>query len=381
MGVLCASVDFCVICGVGWVLLMVSRIRLQQWDWQLFCAALLLALVSMIAMASAASSINPALAQRHAFWMIVGIAVSWAVAHVNYRLWAGGVEIAYGVSLALLTLVVPAGTMRLGATRWLSIFGLSFQPSELAKLTTIWLLARLLAGQPSPLPWRSVAASLVLALPPAILIFIQPDLGSSTIVGAIWLGMVWVAGAPRRIFMTVGAAGLALLPIAWHVLKEYQRARLLAFIDPHADPLGAGFSIIQSTIAIGSGQLWGRGWFAGTQNQLNFLPEHHSDFIFAVIGEEWGVVGALGVVLTFGWLLRRVLRIAAEAVDPQGRLLATGVFSWLAYQAVVNMGMVMGLLPVVGVPLPLISYGGSSLVMIWAAIGLLQSVHRIERIK
>jgi rod shape determining protein RodA len=338
-----------------------------------------LVIISGIAMSSATAMVNPGLAIRHAGWVAVGILAFFAIARVHYRHLSDFIWVAYGLSLMALALVPIAGAVRLGATRWLSIFGFSVQPSELAKLTTIWLLARYLAGQPHPLPGRAVWISLFIVMPPALLIFMQPDLGSASIFGAIWLGMLWLAGASRRVFTGLLVGLAACLPFGWHFLKDYQRDRLLAFIDPHADPLGAGYTIIQSIIAIGSGGLWGRGWFAGTQNQLSFLPERHSDFIFSVIGEEWGFFGCLVVVGLFGALLTRILRISQTSADPQGRLLAGGVFLWLAYQACMNMGMVMGLMPVVGVPLPLVSYGGSSMVVVWVALGLVQSVYRSER--
>ncbi len=351
----------------------------EPWDWTLWITAGALCLMSGIAMASASVAVDPDLALRHGMWMAVGWCASLAVARTNYRTWTEFIAIAYGMSLAALLLVPMAGAVRLGATRWLSVFGFSVQPSEFAKLTTVWMLARYLSGQATPLPGVVFWGSLLIAGPPAFLVLMQPDLGSASIFGAIWLGMVWLAGARRRNLMTVGVLFVALCPVGWHALKEYQRDRLLAFINPHADPLGTGFSIIQSTIAIGSGQFWGRGWFAGTQNQLSFLPERHSDFIFSVIGEEWGFLGCVAVVVAFGILLLRVQQLALRTVDPQGRLLAAGIGSWLAYQAFVNIGMVMGLLPVVGVPLPFVSYGGSSMVTLLVALGLLQSVHRSER--
>ena len=351
----------------------------RGWDRRLWAAGIALVAVSGIAMASAASTVNSVLAVRHVMWTAVGILLSVAVANSSYRRWTDWAGLAYGASLVALLVVLLAGAMRLGAARWLSLFGFSLQPSELMKLATLLALTRYLAGQPLPLPGRVVGVSALLVGVPALLVFMQPDLGSASVFMALWLGMIWVAGAPRRIVAGVLGAMLALLPIAWHALKEYQRDRLLAFINPHADPLGTGYTIIQSTIAIGAGRWWGRGWCAGTQNQLSFLPERHSDFIFSVIGEEWGFFGCLAVVALFIVLLTRVLRIALEASDPQGRLLAAGVFAWLGYQAFVNMGMVMGVLPVVGVPLPLISYGGSSMVVIWAALGLLQNVHRSNR--
>jgi rod shape determining protein RodA len=348
----------------------------RTWDRGLYASAAVLVLVSAVAMASAAATLNPRLAARHLTWIGLGALASIGIARVDYRRWSDFAWVAYGLSVLALSLVLVAGAVRLGATRWLSIFGFSLQPSELAKLTTIWLLARHLAGQPTPLPGRIVWGSLVFVGPPALLVFVQPDLGSASVFGAIWFGMIWVAGASRRLLGGLAGGLLAGGPIGWHLLQDYQRARLLAFVDPHADPLGAGYTIIQSTIAMGSGQLWGRGWFAGTQNQLNFLPERHSDFIFSVIGEEWGFLGCLGIVAAFSWLLARLVRVALMTSEPQGQLIAAGVFSWLAYQAVVNMGMVMGLLPVVGVPLPLVSYGGSSMLTVWLALGLVQSVRR-----
>jgi len=346
------------------------------WDVRLAGAAAAIAIAGLLAMASAASTLNPVLAVRHGVYVAAGLLVFAAASRTNYHRWTDLSVALYGISLFLLLAVLAIGTVRLGATRWLSVFGMSLQPSEFAKCSVVLLLTHYLAGQPRPLPARAVLVSAGLAGLPALLIFNQPDLGSATILSAIWLGMVWVAGLSQRWLMTLGGGILAALPLAWHLLKGYQRDRLAAFIDPHADPLGAGYTIIQSTIAIGSGQLWGRGWFSGTQNQLNFLPERHSDFIFSVIGEEWGFLGCLAVIAAFGMLLFRIVRIALETSEPQGRLLAAGVGCWIAYQAFVNMGMVIGLLPVVGVPLPLVSYGGSSMVTLWLALGLVQSARR-----
>ena len=350
-----------------------------MWDRGLLVAALLLAILSVVAMWSAGSTVSARLPVRHAVWAAIGVALFLGVAQVSYRRWMDLAVVVYGLTVATLLIVPMAGAMRLGATRWLSLFGFSVQPSELAKLSTVWLLARYLAGQPVPLTGRVIATSLLLVGPPAALIFLQPDLGSASIFAAIWLAMVWVAGAPRRTLLGLLGAFLALVPVGWHALKAYQRTRLMAFLDPYADPLGAGFSIIQSTIAIGSGQWWGRGWRAGTQSRLNFLPERHSDFIFAVIGEEWGLVGGVLMLVLFAVVVTRALRIAQRSADPQAALAATGIAVWLGYQSVVNVGMVMGLLPIVGVPLPLVSYGGSSMVMVWVAIGLLQNIHSASR--
>ena len=331
-------------------------------------------------MVSAAATLDPALAVRHAWWIALGLAAAFGVSRLDYRRWSDLAGPAYLIALLALMVVLAAGAVRLGATRWLSLFGVSLQPSEPMKLTTVWLLARYLSGQPSPLPARTVVASLGLAGLPALLIVIQPDLGSASIFFAIWLGMAWAAGLCRRHLAWLSGALAVILPLGWHLLKDYQRDRLMVFLNPHVDPLGAGYTIIQSVIAIGSGRLWGRGWLAGTQNQLSFLPERHSDFLFSVIGEEWGFLGCTTVVLLFGLLLVRAVRLAQETSEPQGRLAAVGIFSWLGYQAFVNMGMVMGLLPVVGIPLPLLSYGGTAMVSVWMAIGFLLAIRRIDRL-
>lgn len=347
-----------------------------RWDRTLWAAAGLLCLVSLVSLTSACATLNPALVGRQALWAALGIALSAAAALIPYTRWLDLGVFLYVTALLLLVLVELAGTVKLGAVRWLTVFGVSVQPSELAKLATCCMLARVLASHSGPLPLRQLAASALIAFVPAVLIFLQPDLGSSSILAAVWFGAVWAAGLSRRHLTVMAVGGAALLPLAWHLLRDYQRTRLLVFVNPHADPLGAGYTIIQSQIAIGSGQLVGRGWLAGTQNQLNFLPERHADFLYSVIGEEWGFAGALLVVVLFGILLWRGMQIALSVSDSQGRLLAVGLVSWIGYQAVVNMGMVMGLLPVVGVPLPLVSYGGSAMVTTWLAVGMLQGIHR-----
>jgi rod shape determining protein RodA len=358
---------------------MLRRLSVS-FDAGILLPALGLTAASAIAMVSAAATLNPALAVRHATWIAFSVAACLLLSRADYRRWSDLSAPFYACCLGALVLVLAAGAVRLGATRWLSVFGLSLQPSEPMKLATIWVLARYLAGQPSPLPAGVLAVSLGIAMVPAGLIFIQPDLGSASIFFAIWLGMVWVAGVSRRALALLAGAAAVLLPLGWLFLKEYQRDRLLVFINPQVDPLGAGYTIIQSVIAIGSGRLWGRGWLAGTQNQLNFLPERHSDFIFSVIGEEWGLAGCLIVAGLFWVLLTRIVHVAQETSEPHGRLIGVGVFSWLAYQASVNMGMVMGLFPVVGIPLPMVSYGGTAMLSIWMALGLVQSVRRLDRL-
>lgn len=350
----------------------------RDWDWKLLGLALALSVFSLIAILSAASSVNPAIALRQAMWVLIGVSAAVVICRIPYSLWSDFAILAYFLGVALLGFVLIAGVTRLGATRWISIFGISFQPVELAKLTTVLWLARYLAGQPNPLPWRTVLISLGAVALPTVLVFSQPDLGSSTVFLVIWFAMVVIAGLSRRTVAGFVSAAAILAPMAWFVMKPYQRTRVMVFVDPYSDPLGAGYSIIQSKIAIGSGQWFGRGWFSGTQNQLSFLPERHSDFLFSVIGEEWGFLGCMAVVAVTAALLFRVLRVAEDSSHPQGRLLAVGVFAWIGYQAFINMGMVMGLVPVVGIPFPMLSYGGSSMFVLWVAIGMVAGLRAFE---
>jgi len=209
---------------------------------------------------------------------------------------------------------------------------------------------------------------------PFVLVLLQPDLGTALLLIPIFLAMLVVSGASGKYVIGMIAAGILAAPFFWHFLREYQRQRLMVFISPNIDPLGAGYTIIQSKIAIGSGGLVGKGWLNGTQNQLNFLPERHTDFIFSVVGEEFGFLGASALVLLFFVLVKKAFVIANQTSDMYGRCIATGIGVMLAMQVIINVGMTIGLMPVVGIPLPLVSYGGSSLLATMIAIGLLLNV-------
>jgi rod shape determining protein RodA len=287
------------------------------------------------------------------------------------------------VNLLLLGAVLVVGRTSLGAQRWISLGPLGqFQPSEIAKLVIVITLAKHLTDRPGPYQsvWDLVPFLGHVAVP-MLLIFKQPDLGTALVYGAIFIGMLYASGARRRDLATLGAGAVILIPILWRFLKEYQRRRLLAFVHPSLDPLGSGYGIIQSKIAVGSGLEWGKGLFAGTQGVLRFVPEHHTDFIFSVIGEELGFVGAMVLLGLFLVWVYRGLRIAAVARDRFGALAAVGIVSMVSFHVFVNIGMTVGIMPITGIPLPFISYGGSALMtMVWATALLVNIGVRHQRV-
>jgi rod shape determining protein RodA len=282
----------------------------------------------------------------------------------------------YGLVLVMLLLVPFLGVAGGGSRRWLRLGWLSVQPSEPIKLMLVVALARYFNRSASPRGFGLERLALPLALTgvPALAILLQPDLGTAAILLALFVTMVLVAGLRVVPFAGLIAAGLAFVPLAWGHLKPYQRQRILTFFNPENDPLGAGYHVIQSKIAVGSGTLWGKGFLHGTQNQLNFLPEEHTDFIFSVFAEEWGFVGTAALLTLYGAAVLRGLTIAGRARDPFGALLSCGVTATVFWQVVVNVGMTTGLLPVVGIPLPFFSYGGSSLMTLLIGTGLVMNV-------
>jgi rod shape determining protein RodA len=321
--------------------------------------------------------------RSQALHLAVGLAVAGLILAFDYRAFAASAKAMYVVNLLLLAAVLVIGRTSLGAQRWISLGPLGqFQPSEIAKLVVVITLAKHLTDRPAP--YHSVWSLLPFlghVSIPMLLIFKQPDLGTAMVYGAIFTGMLYAAGARRRDLATLGAAALVLIPILWRFLKEYQRRRLLAFVHPNLDPLGSGYGIIQSKIAVGSGLAWGKGLFLGTQGVLRFVPEHHTDFIFSVIGEELGFIGAMALLGLFLLWVYRGLRIAAVARDRFGALVAVGIVSMVAFHVFVNIGMTVGIMPITGIPLPFISYGGSALMtMVWATALLLNIGMRHQRV-
>jgi rod shape determining protein RodA len=321
--------------------------------------------------------------RSQALHLAVGLIVGGVILAVDYRALASSARVLYVVNLLLLGAVLVIGRTSLGAQRWISLGPLGqFQPSEIAKLVIVITLAKHLTDRPGPYQsvWDLVPFLGHVAVP-MLLIFKQPDLGTALVYGAIFIGMLYASGARRRDLATLGAGGVLLIPILWRFLKEYQRRRLLAFVHPSLDPLGSGYGIIQSKIAVGSGLTWGKGLFAGTQGVLRFVPEHHTDFIFSVIGEELGFVGAMVLLGLFLLWVYRGLRIAAVARDRFGALAAVGIVSMVSFHVFVNIGMTVGIMPITGIPLPFISYGGSALMtMVWATALLVNIGMRHQRV-
>lgn len=293
---------------------------------------------------------------------------------VDYRHFKAVAVPLFALCIVLLLCVPLFGKTILGAKRWLDLGFFNLQPTELAKISVLVLGARVLAGMEGRLGWINMGKAVLIGLVPAALIVKQPDLGSALNILLILGGMILFKGISFAVFRILAVLIPAVLPFGWFFLHDYQKQRILTFLDPGNDPLGAGYHIIQSQIAIGSGGFWGKGFLQGTQSQLRFLPEKHTDFAFAVFGEEWGFFGSMILLTLFCSFLYQIYIVALEAKDEFGSYLAAGVFFYFFWQILINMGMVLGIMPVVGIPLPFVSYGGSASVVNFCMIGLAMNV-------
>ncbi|MBF0484118.1 MAG: rod shape-determining protein RodA [Candidatus Omnitrophica bacterium] len=317
---------------------------------------------------------------------LIAVLIMWALSNIDYRKFFDFAYVVYGANVLMLFLVLLTGRNALGATRWFEIAGFSFQPSEFMKLSLILVLGRYYSSRSSNYMFgfygrihyifQFIVVPFLLTVVPMLLIFKQPDLGTAILLFGIFLAIMFVNGIPYRfMFSFLGICVLA-MPVMWMLMKDYQKSRLLVFLNPNIDPLGSGYTIIQSKIAVGSGQLFGKGWFAGTQNQLNFLPERHTDFIFSVIGEEWGFLGGIFLITCFFVLVHAGLSIADKVTDKFGVNVTVGIAAILALQVVINIGMVMGMFPIVGITLPLVSYGRTSFLTTAIMLGFLLNLSR-----
>lgn len=305
----------------------------------------------------------------------IGLVLIWGLARMKPQFLSNFAPPLYVVGVLLLVAVHFFGITVNGSTRWLNIGVGRIQPSEIMKITLPMTIAWYFQRYETELGWRHYVVALLLVLVPGLIILKQPDLGTATLIMASGLFVIFYAGLPWRVIFAAIAAAPPFLYLMWHYgMREYQKQRVLTLLDPSQDPLGAGYHIIQAMIAIGSGGVWGKGWLNGTQTHLDYIPESTTDFIFAVFGEEFGLIGNMILLLCYLIILWRGLRIAAKAKTVYGRLLAGALTMTLFCYAFVNMGMVSGILPVVGVPLPLMSYGGTATLSIMVIIGILMGI-------
>ncbi|HNZ65631.1 MAG TPA: rod shape-determining protein RodA [Smithella sp.] len=309
-------------------------------------------------------------------WIAVGLVFMMFVFFADYRVIVEYAYIIYGFAMILLVLVLIVGSSSHGAQRWLGGGFFAIQPSELMKVVIIITLARYFDNHKSNEPYtiRELFIPLLIVAVPFALILKQPDLGTALILIVIFVSVVFFMGVDKRSLIFVFSAGLILIPLGWFLLKDYQRERLITFLNPERDPLGSGYHIIQSKIAIGSGEIFGKGFLSGSQTQLKFLPEQQTDFVFSVFAEEWGFLGSLFLIGVFVVIIFWGLKIALQARDLLGTIIAFGVTALIAWEVFINIGMVLGILPVVGIPLPFFSYGGSAMLSLMMAIGLLINV-------
>ncbi|MEZ0329337.1 MAG: rod shape-determining protein RodA [Dissulfuribacterales bacterium] len=348
---------------------------LKHLDWWLLACLICIMAIGITNLYSASVATNRPFAMKQAMWYTAGLVEITALVSLDYRKLQKGVYLLYALTLFSLLLVDIIGASAKGAQRWLNLGFFNFQPSELAKLTTIILVAHLFSktGKLNH-SFKDILLPAVLLAVPFGLILVQPDLGTAGLVALIAATMVLIAGLRWTTLVLLFLSIISVLPFGWRFLKPYQKDRILSFLNPESGLKTEGYHALQSKIAVGSGQIHGKGFLQGTQAHLSFLPESHTDFALALWAEEWGMIGSLVLLLIYFMLLWRGIKIASETKDRFGALLANGVVIMLFWQISINCAMVTGVFPVVGVPFPLISYGGSSVVITLAAIGLLLSV-------
>lgn len=360
--------------------MQIDRRLVSHFDWTLLLLTFGLVLIGVMTIYSAnynvAGEHAGALPSRQLLWFAIGSVAMLTAFAIDYHYLDRLAYPFFAFMLCLLFLVLFVGHSGGGSQRWINLGFFRLQPSEPAKLAIVLVMAKYLQdNEPSRgYRLRDLWVPFLLVAPLVLLTLVQPDLGTAIILGLVFLSLILMGGLRIRSFLCLIGAGLAFLPIAWQFLKPYQRQRIWTFLDPDRDPLGAGYHVIQSKIAVGSGGLFGKGYLQGTQNQLEFLPAQHTDFIFSVFAEEWGLLGCLILLLLYLALIAYALRLVERARDRLGALLVFGMIAIFFWHAVINVAMVTGVMPVVGVPLPLVSYGGSSLASMMFAVGVMINV-------
>lgn len=360
--------------------MMFDRRLLQNIDWFLLGLVLAIVCLGIVNLYSAglsqAAGPGTPLYLKQLYWLGIGFALMLGTLIFDYRHLEKIAYPLFWLTVALLVVVLVMGKVVSGSKRWLSLGFLCFQPSELAKITITMALARHFyrAEKLAPLNMRELVVPCLLTAIPFGLIVKEPDLGTALLVGLIAASIILFVGVHWKTLVAWGSTLVLLSPLLWHLLKEYQKQRLLTFLNPERDPLGAGYHIIQSKIAVGSGLFWGKGFLNGTQSKLNFLPEQHTDFVFSVFAEEWGFLGSLFLLFLYTLLVLWGLQICRSCKERFGSLLALGIVAMIFWQIFINISMVTGMLPVVGITLPLFSYGGSSLISTLIGLGLLLNI-------
>lgn len=355
-----------------------ERLRLRYVDVPLLISTLILTGAGLAALYSATYQWSPAIFRRQLVFLALGIVLAIGLASIKPSVWQRYSKPLYGLNVAMLLGVLLFGAERKGAQRWLELpGGFQLQPSELAKILLILTLAAWLVRQGEAIrtPKGFLLSAVQMAVP-ALLVFKQPDLGTSIVFAVLWFAMVFLAGARAHwLWLTVIAGMLGFWGL-WHfdILKDYQKARLVSFMNPEADPQQSGYHILQARIAVGSGQLIGKGYLQGTQKNLRYIPEQHTDFIFVVVAEELGFVGAVGLLTLYGAFLYTIWRLMTRTRNEYHRLVVGGILTLFTFHLLTNVGMTIGLFPVVGIPLPFVSYGGTMLWAALAAVGLLQAI-------
>jgi rod shape determining protein RodA len=358
---------------------MFDRRLLTHFDWVLLLLVSLIAGIGILNLYSATSSWEAGstpIFVKQFYWLSIGLGIALLLCLFDYRHLEYFAVPLYSLNVVLLVLVLVAGKTSMGATRWLNLGFFNLQPSELMKIMIIFILARYFNERDPILGFdlRELLTPFALLAVPTLLIMKQPDLGTAMLVIFIAASIGLFAGIRRRTLVTLGVLGMGAVFVGWRLLHGYQKERIRTFLNPERDPLGSGYHIIQSKIAVGSGGFFGKGFMQGTQSQLSFLPERHTDFAFSVFAEEWGFTGSLILLLLYLLLVSWGIYVARRANDRFGMYLALGVTAMLFWHIVVNLGMVIGLLPVVGVPLPLFSYGGTSMVTTMVGVGILLNI-------
>jgi rod shape determining protein RodA len=359
---------------------MIDRRMLLNIDWLLVALIVMLTGWGLITVYSAThgrleTHLND-LYLKQVYWFGLGLMLMVLTTVVDYQSLSRGAYVLLAVGIVLLIMVALYGRAASGARRWLMLGPLSFQPSELVKVFLILGFARYFTETPREgrLRLRDLGVPFIMVIIPFALIAKQPDLGTALVLFFVACMLIFASGFPLKVLSILAGVGMVSMPIGWIFLKDYQKVRVITLLNPDFDPLGAGYHSWQSKIAIGSGGFWGKGLLAGTQSGLNFIPEKHTDFIFAVFAEEWGFIGAAGLIILYMGLILRGIHIAYASKDRLGTLIATGVVAMLSAYILFNIGMTVGLTPVVGLPLPLFSYGGSSMLATMVAIGLLLNI-------